>query len=764
MKQVKSIGLSLVVITALGLTGCGSSSSDTSTENSDTTQKDTVTPVITKSGTFIDAPVKGLHYITVSQDAYTDENGTFKYVDGETIEFKIGNLSLGTVTAGDEISPYTMGDSSLTDPSDKTKNIALLLQNFDANKSDTDTLDLSKLKDYNFTDINLSADTTDVETEVTNLLNSNDFQLYIDESNTTLIDSNSVTSTMKDYFTLQQIKEDKKFTTEYLNGKSLFVFFKKADTYSIFELSFTDKTMNFQKESYPNTELLSPSKTPNIDYTISSDGILQWEDEDGKQQINIISVTDVGFIVPKETDVEKGIKQNETMILYFTKADVEQAITQKIEDEVTATGTFVDAPVKGLHYITASQDAYTDENGSFKYIVGETIEFKLGNLSLGTVEASGFLSPYTMGESDLANPSDKTKNIALLLQNFDTNKSDTTLLDLSTLKDTDFSEYNLSDSTDNLEAKLNNDVTTGTFGSILNSTTNLLDSAKVTDTMKTFIENKLDAQDNNISSIINKEFANIRCSELLGCYSHGIMKFTDTTFHIEDDYHSSIDDALYTQLDNGVIQIEWNSGDIEYMKIINITANTLSMTGGDTFEEAQSAIDNRIFVIPSIKDTLIENKNKQIPNHLSKTLVTDFSELENQTLYQMDYWNEAPHDINITIDSNSSIISGYAFSSQSHYDVESFDNGVIHLTGYNSGDNEQYDRREAVYKYNLAEHDISMKEFSNRLIFDNNKFPDNINEKIIHFTTGSSMYCHILWSECWVNKNAIDEMKAQLAE
>ena len=53
----------------------------------------------------------------------------------------------------------------------------------------------------------------------------------------------------------------------------------------------------------------------------------------------------------------------------------------------TLTGTFIDAQVKGLHYKTATQEGDTNEAGEFKYLAGVTIEFKLGNLSLGSVNA-----------------------------------------------------------------------------------------------------------------------------------------------------------------------------------------------------------------------------------------------------------------------------------------------------------------------------------------------------------------------------------------
>ena len=80
-----------------------------------------------------------------------------------------------------------------------------------------------------------------------------------------------------------------------------------------------------------------------------------------------------------------------------------------------STGTFIDAQVKGLHYKTATQEGDTNEAGEFKYLAGETIEFKLGNLSLGSVSADSLITPYTLaGDTDISNPSDKAVNIIIV--------------------------------------------------------------------------------------------------------------------------------------------------------------------------------------------------------------------------------------------------------------------------------------------------------------------------------------------------------------
>ncbi|MBV5278317.1 MAG: hypothetical protein J0647_04675 [Campylobacteraceae bacterium] len=188
LSRFKALVLSCVATVAF--VGCGGGSDSTSTA-----------PVVA-TGTFVDAPVQGLKYTTATQTGYTDSNGTYKYVAGEQIEFFLGNLSLGKVTASSLTTPYTMaGDTNISAPSDKAKNIAMLLQNFDANRSDSAVLDLSKLKDHNFSDVNLSATTADMETKITALLGTLNTAGLVDATTHTLINATTASTAMETYVT-----------------------------------------------------------------------------------------------------------------------------------------------------------------------------------------------------------------------------------------------------------------------------------------------------------------------------------------------------------------------------------------------------------------------------------------------------------------------------------------------------------------------------------------------------------------------------------
>lgn len=169
--------LGLMIATLL--IGCGGGSTDDA-ESQDTT---------TLSGVFVDAKVKGLRYKTETLEGYTDTNGIFKYKNGENIEFFLGNLSFGLAKAKSLMTPYTMaGDTDLQNPSAKALNIALLLQNCDANRTNKDMLDVEKLKSYSFASLDLNQTSVQMESKINTLLSTGVFQGLID-SNNTLIDT-----------------------------------------------------------------------------------------------------------------------------------------------------------------------------------------------------------------------------------------------------------------------------------------------------------------------------------------------------------------------------------------------------------------------------------------------------------------------------------------------------------------------------------------------------------------------------------------------
>ena len=113
----------------------------------------------------------------------------------------------------------------------------------------------------------------------------------------------------------------------------------------------------------------------------------------------------------------------------------------KNESKVIRTGSFIDAPVKGLSYKTASQSGTTNSKSELEYVQGEEITFTLANLVLGKVKAQKLITPYTLGDSTMAIPSDKTTVIVMLLQSLDADESNINIVDVSKIKNVDLDYY-----------------------------------------------------------------------------------------------------------------------------------------------------------------------------------------------------------------------------------------------------------------------------------------------------------------------------------
>lgn len=111
-------------------------------------------------------------------------------------------------------------------------------------------------------------------------------------------------------------------------------------------------------------------------------------------------------------------------------------------------GIFIDSPVKGLKYKTATQTGLTDEKGGFKYKKNEYISFYLGNIFLGKIKAKKTITPYDLGKSTPDSPSDKTINIAVLLQNCDKNISNK-YIDVEDYQNFHFDYVSLDENSDN---------------------------------------------------------------------------------------------------------------------------------------------------------------------------------------------------------------------------------------------------------------------------------------------------------------------------
>ena len=92
------------------------------------------------AGQFVDSPVGGLEYLRSNKGTelyLTNDNGEFQYQEGETVTFKIGQLTLGSAKGGATISPRDIASEA------GSINVARVLQTLDDDGDPTNGITIS---------------------------------------------------------------------------------------------------------------------------------------------------------------------------------------------------------------------------------------------------------------------------------------------------------------------------------------------------------------------------------------------------------------------------------------------------------------------------------------------------------------------------------------------------------------------------------------------------------------------------------------------
>ncbi|SFV61893.1 Hemolysin-type calcium-binding region [hydrothermal vent metagenome] len=90
----------------------------------------------------VDGIVGGLEYVTSSGlTGYTQDDGSFDYLDGDTVTFKLGSVTIGDIDMGDisdeKVFLQDIADVDRTDMNDEyVENMAVLLQSLDSDSGD----------------------------------------------------------------------------------------------------------------------------------------------------------------------------------------------------------------------------------------------------------------------------------------------------------------------------------------------------------------------------------------------------------------------------------------------------------------------------------------------------------------------------------------------------------------------------------------------------------------------------------------------------
>lgn len=111
----------LTLTSTVIISGCGSSSTDSNTDNNSSTES---------TGVFLDSPIINIGYKTETLEGVTNSLGEYQYLEGEMVIFFIGDLELPSVLAAETITPLNIADTSDTSDS-VVVNIIRLLQTLD---------------------------------------------------------------------------------------------------------------------------------------------------------------------------------------------------------------------------------------------------------------------------------------------------------------------------------------------------------------------------------------------------------------------------------------------------------------------------------------------------------------------------------------------------------------------------------------------------------------------------------------------------------
>ena len=89
---------------------------------------------------------------------------------------------------------------------------------------------------------------------------------------------------------------------------------------------------------------------------------------------------------------------------------------------------FIDSEVAGVEYQTSSGlGGITDEKGQFYYQEGDSVNFSIGNIDLGTTKAAAKLTPVEVMNAD-GSADNKVVNLTRLLQTLDVLRKNLLLL------------------------------------------------------------------------------------------------------------------------------------------------------------------------------------------------------------------------------------------------------------------------------------------------------------------------------------------------
>jgi len=122
----------LFLIASLILLACGSNNSSDSLSAE-------------KQGKFIDSVVSGLRFETPTTSGFTDSQGQFRYRNGETVRFFVGDVFIGEAQGQAIITPVELIPGAIDEKNTQVQNIVMFLQSIDDDGDESNGINITNL-------------------------------------------------------------------------------------------------------------------------------------------------------------------------------------------------------------------------------------------------------------------------------------------------------------------------------------------------------------------------------------------------------------------------------------------------------------------------------------------------------------------------------------------------------------------------------------------------------------------------------------------